>query len=254
MAPILPSPNRLRRFHICYDISFVPKPVHSLARTSKQKTMKSFVVVACLLATLAAATPVELHSRMMPPMGGGGMTTTSSVSDGQQSNTQASSSPFGSSYSHTESSHHDAQSSTVVQSFGPLMSQIGSINNMLMNGGMNTMVASQSMSTIANQLQSVFSGLNTCGCFQQGSQVFTMFNDMFAQLSQMLISMQNTFGASAMGGIVSPLGNVAGSMSQFFTQQQSSTNWSSMSTNIMPFINCVSPFVQGFSGLSQMFK
>ncbi|KAA1128510.1 hypothetical protein PGTUg99_018863 [Puccinia graminis f. sp. tritici] len=236
--------------------------------------MKSFVFVACLLATLAAATPVELQSRMMPPMGGAGMTTTSSVSDGQQSNTQASNSPFGSSYSHSDSSYHNAQSSTVVQSFGPLMSQIGSVNNMLMNGGMNTMVASQSMSQIANQLQTVFSGLNTCGCFQQGSQVFTMFNDMFGQLSQMLMSMQNTFGASAMGSIVSrkPLdsfprgldtqpdlllalafGNVAGSMSQFFSQQ-SSTNWSSMSSNIMPFINCVSPFVQGFSGLSQMFK
>ncbi|KAA1085296.1 hypothetical protein PGT21_002332 [Puccinia graminis f. sp. tritici] len=190
---------------------------------------------------------------MMPPMGGAGMTTTSSVSDGQQSNTQASNSPFGSSYSHSDSSYHNAQSSTVVQSFGPLMSQIGSVNNMLMNGGMNTMVASQSMSQIANQLQTVFSGLNTCGCFQQGSQVFTMFNDMFGQLSQMLMSMQNTFGASAMGSIVSPFGNVAGSMSQFFSQQ-SSTNWSSMSSNIMPFINCVSPFVQGFSGLSQMFK
>ncbi|KAA1118385.1 hypothetical protein PGTUg99_006211 [Puccinia graminis f. sp. tritici] len=206
--------------------------------------MRSFVVVACILAAFAAATPVDLQARQMASSS---VQAASGHDASHQSST--SSSPFGFSHSQSDSEHSFNQYSSVTNSMAPVFGTIGQIQNLMSQGSFSESSAMSYMSRLAQQIQPAFDGIRGCNCLQDPT-VVSSYNRMFSQLYQIFQFCQSQYGQN-FNQLVAPFGGLFNSFSQFQSESHQSQSFSQFSNSFNPLVSMLGSANPSFNTLGQ---
>ncbi|KAI7963879.1 hypothetical protein MJO29_004306 [Puccinia striiformis f. sp. tritici] len=203
--------------------------------------MISGFYAACLLAALAAATPIEHQARQMSSVN-------QASGSGQQATSNSQVTPWGMSSNQQSSSYSYQSSSQVTQGFVPVLSLLGNMQGMLAQGTMTQAIAMSSMNQLVGQLQPVMGSLIGCGCIGGGG-IGSMFNNVFGQMTQVVQGLQTNFPGAGFNSLMMPFGQMLPTMQSFVSSYSQNSAFTSYAQTLNPFVNLVGGAVPGFGGL-----